>query len=199
MDFSVIVSFLLLTVPSLYTPGPNNLMLLSSSAKFGFVRTIRHGSGIVIGFTLIVFLVGLGLGEIFVTLPWLQSVLKYAAAIYFCWLAYKLLGLKLSASEDAKARPMTFMEAALFQWINPKVWVIGPSFVAAFLLSGDQRYFSLFWIVLGTFLVSITSTLLWMTLGDRMQAFLVATGLEKHLGKILAGLMLVAVILFLLP
>lgn len=195
---STILSFLLLTVPALFTPGPNNLMLLSSTAKFGMRRTVPHGAGVVLGFTLVVFLVGLGLGGIFTALPWLQRVLKYVAAAYFLYMAYRMLGLRLGGEEENQGRPMRLIEAAMFQWINPKVWVIAPSFIAAFLASGDARFASLILIVFGTFLVSISSTVTWIVFGDRLQALLKSTGTERYTGVILAILMLTAVVLFLI-
>lgn len=197
MDFTVIAAFLLLVVPTFITPGPNNLMLMTSAARFGLTPTIPHAMGIILGFPLMVFLVGLGLGEVFTAFPALQGILKYFAAAYFLWLAYRLLGLKIGSGAGG-ARPMRFIEAALFQWVNPKAWVMSMSFVVAFVIAGDGRLLSLILITLGCILIAPFSSLLWMMSGQQLKRFLARTGGEKYLGAILAILMLVAVVLFLI-
>jgi threonine/homoserine/homoserine lactone efflux protein len=95
MDATTFTAFVVAAIPGFFTPGPNNLMLMASSAKFGFRRTIPHGLGVAIGFALMVVLVGLGLGEVFARLPWLEMVLKVLAAINLLYLAWTLLGLKI--------------------------------------------------------------------------------------------------------
>ncbi|VAW20089.1 Transporter, LysE family [hydrothermal vent metagenome] len=196
MDLTIVVAFLLLTVPAFVTPGPNNLMLMASSAKFGAVRTLPHMAGVNIGYPLMLFLIGLGLGEIFTSFPALQSVLKYLAAGYFLWMAWHLLGLKMGVDGGA-ARPMRFFEAVLFQWVNPKAWVISISFISAFMVPGDNRMVSLLLITLGCVLVGPVASIIWIFFGKQLQVFLRRTGTEKFLGAILALLMLSAVILFL--
>jgi len=201
MDFSVIASFLLLAVPAFFTPGPNNLMLMTSSAKFGIGPTVPHATGILLGFPLMVFAVGLGLGEIFTAYPLIQRLLKYAAAAYFVWMAYNLLGFKIADPATAgtgRARPLRAIEAALFQWVNPKAWAMAMSVSAAFVLSGEWRLTSLFLLTLGCLLLVPFSSILWMVFGRQLQGFLVRTGSERYLGMILAGLMCIAVVLFLL-
>ena len=129
MDATVFTAFLAAAIPGFFTPGPNNLMLMASSAKFGFRRTIPHGAGVAIGFAVMVFIVGLGLGEVFHLFPWLETVLKILAAINLLYLAWTLLGLKIK-DQKAGDRPLTFLQGAGFQWINPKAWALAVSFVA---------------------------------------------------------------------
>ncbi len=196
MDYNLLFGFLLISLPTFFTPGPNNLMLMTSAAKFGLNRTLPHAIGIIIGFPILVFFIGLGLAEIFNIFPILKIILKYFAAIYFLWLAYNLLGLKIGKTEGA-ARPMKFYEAALFQWINPKAWAMGVSFVSAFVVVGEGSFFSLLVLTFGCFIISPLSTFAWMVFGKQLYYFLQKSGLEKYLGIILAGLMLVAIIIFL--
>lgn len=197
MDISIVVGFLLLAVPAYFTPGPNNLMLMSSSAKFGLRATLPHALGIVVGFPFMVFAVGLGLGELFTAYPQIKVVMKYAAALYFLWMAWHLLGLKIGDGE-ATARPMRAPEAALFQWVNPKAWAMATSFVAAFVVVGDNRMASLLLVTVGCLALAPFSSILWMIFGGQMQNFLQRTHSERFLGTILAVLMVVAVILFLI-
>lgn len=107
------------------TPGPNNVMLLASGVNFGFRRTVPHMLGIAAGFTAMVLLVGFGAGSLFASSPALHAALKYAGAAYMLWLAWRLSRAG-PAGDDAPARgrPMGFLGAAAFQWVNPKAWVM---------------------------------------------------------------------------
>lgn len=196
MSLALVAGFLLLAIPSYFTPGPNNLMLMTSSARFGVRGTVPHALGIVIGFPLMVFAVGLGLGEIFLHFPMLKTVLKYLAAIYFLWMAWHLLGLKIGHA-DARSRPMTTVEAAAFQWVNPKAWAMAASFVAAFVVAGEGRIASIVLLTLGCLAVAPFSSIVWMVFGQQLHQLLKRTGTERFLGAILAALMVVAVVLFL--
>jgi threonine/homoserine/homoserine lactone efflux protein len=197
MDTTLALAFLAAAVPTFFTPGPNNLMLMASTAKFGAVRTVPHMLGISVGFPLMVFVVGLGLGEVFNAYPWLKTVLKWVAAANFLWLAWTLLGLKIG-DKQATERPLTFLQAASFQWVNPKAWAMAVSFVALVVQPGEGRIMTLAVLALGCLLLGPFSSSLWMLGGSGLQALLKRTGTERFLGIILAGLMLVAVVLFLL-
>ena len=195
MDIALIGAFLLLAVPAFFTPGPNNLMLMTSTAKFGIGRTMPHAIGIVFGFPLMVFLVALGLGEVFAAFPALKIILKYVAAAYLLWMAWHLLGLKLGEVQS-RERPLKSFEAMAFQWVNPKGWMMATTLAAAFVTSGPNRMWSILAVTLGSLLLSPFSSGLWMLFGERLQAFLKTTGTERFLGAILALLMVAAVILF---
>lgn len=197
IDTSLVLAFLLAAFTGFFSPGPNNLMLMTSSAKFGITRTAWHAGGISIGFPVMIFCVGLGLGEIFTAFPALRTILRYGAALYFLWMAWTLLGVKVGAASGSE-RPMRFHEAALFQWINPKAWAMAVSLVALFVPAGDERLVNVLVLALGCLVVSPLSCVTWMVFGQGLVAFLKRTGLEHLLGWILAGLMLVAVVLFLI-
>ena len=106
------------------TPGPNNIMLLSSGLTFGYKRTIPHILGVVIGFPLMTIFVGLGLGEFFKVYPFAFTVLKIAGVLYLLWLAWKIANSTPKFKEnDENSKPLTFLQVVLFQWINPKNWI----------------------------------------------------------------------------
>jgi threonine/homoserine/homoserine lactone efflux protein len=105
------------------TPGPNNVMLTASGATFGFRRTIPHMLGISVGFAFELLAVCAGLGAVFTRWPELQTVLRWIGALYLLYLGVKMLG-SGPANAQASARPVTFLEAAIFQFLNPKAWVI---------------------------------------------------------------------------
>ena len=125
MSQSLLIGFIVFAAVMYFTPGPNNVMLLSSGLTHGFRRTLPHIAGITFGMAFMIAAVGLGLGTIFITYPLLQTVLKYAGAAYLIWLAavIALSGTAPSAQDNARG-PMTFWGAAVFQWVNVKGWVM---------------------------------------------------------------------------
>jgi threonine/homoserine/homoserine lactone efflux protein len=124
MSADLILALAVFAFVASITPGPNNLMLLASGVNYGFRKTIPHMLGIGIGFMLMILLVGLGLGKIFEAWPALYTALKYLCAAYMLWLAWKIAHAGPAGKDSARDTPMTFMEAAAFQWVNPKAWVI---------------------------------------------------------------------------
>jgi len=168
---------------------------MASSAKFGFARTIPHGLGVTIGFALMVMLVGVGLGEVFRYLPWLEPVLKVLAAINLLYLAWTLVGLKLK-DQGSGQRPLTFLEAAGFQWINPKAWALAVSFVAMVVGSGPERFVGIGLVGLGSLIIGAFSSPTWMVFGERLEKLLKRTGGERFLGIAMAALVVASVVLF---
>ena len=197
MDVALTTAFFAAAIPAFFTPGPNNLMLMTSSARFGVVRTMPHALGIIFGFPLMVCLVGLGLGEVFEAFPLLRDILKWVAAAYLLWMAWTLLGLKLHEA-GARERPMRTYEAALFQWVNPKAWAMAVSLVALVVGTGPDRFGTILLLTLGCLLIAPFSSILWMVFGQQLELWLRRTGTERYLGAVLASLMVAAVVLFLL-
>ncbi len=155
------------------TPGPNNLMLMASGTNFGFARTIPHMLGVGIGFMVMIVLVGAGLAKIFEMFPMAHDVLKIVSVAYLLWLAWKIATAK---SPEAKAthdgaKPMTFLQAALFQWVNPKAWTMALTAVAAYTLP-TQPWVSLALIALVFGLINIPCVSAWAALGVQMRRFL---------------------------
>ena len=125
MSHSLLIAFVIFATVMFFTPGPNNIMLLSSGLTYGFRRTLPHVAGIVIGFAFMVGAVGLGLGTIFITYPVLQTILKYAGVAYLVYLAAVIaMSGAVTPDQDNRRGPMTFWGAAMFQWINVKGWVM---------------------------------------------------------------------------
>ena len=197
MDTTTFTAFVVAAIPGFFTPGPNNLMLMASSAKFGFRRTIPHGLGVTIGFAVMVVLVGIGLGEVFRYLPWLEPVLKVLAAINLLYLAWTLIGLKIK-DQGAGQRPLTFLEGAGFQWINPKAWALAVSFVAMVVDPGPGRYVGIAILGIGCLVIGAASSPTWMVFGDRLEKLLKRSGGERYLGIVMAVLVVASVVLFFL-
>ncbi|MGK9170410.1 LysE family translocator [Inquilinus limosus] len=132
MTPELLSSFILFAFVTSITPGPNNIMLTASGLTFGFRRTVPHMVGIAAGFTVMVAAVGLGLGAAFAAWPLLYQVLKYGGAAYLLVLASKIARSGPIAGGREAGRPMTFLEAAAFQWVNPKAWVMAVGAIATY-------------------------------------------------------------------
>jgi threonine/homoserine/homoserine lactone efflux protein len=125
MSHSLLIAFILFAIVMYFTPGPNNIMLLSSGLTYGFRRTLPHVAGITIGFAFMVGAVGVGLGAVFIAYPVLQTILKYGGVAYLIYLAAAIaMSGPVAPDQDNARRPMTFWGAAMFQWINAKGWVM---------------------------------------------------------------------------
>ncbi len=170
------------------TPGPNNLMLMASGANFGFLRSVPHMLGIAIGFTLMVFLVGLGLGQIFDVVPALHTALKIGAVLYMGWLAWKIANAAPPAEGEAAGHPMTFLQAAAFQWVNPKAWAMALTAVSAY--SGSSSTLTAATVALVFGLVNAPSVSCWTLLGQQMRAFLTNPGRLRSFNWLMAGLLI---------
>lgn len=119
----LLAALVLYAFVSSVTPGPNNLMLLASGVNFGFRRTLPHMLGIGAGFTVMTALVGFGLAGAFTAWPPARSLLTLASVAYLVWLAWKIAtAAPPAASDRARGRPLTLLQAAAFQWVNPKAW-----------------------------------------------------------------------------
>ena len=133
MPYDVFVAMFVFAAVTAFTPGPNNIMVTASGVNFGFARTIPHLAGILIGFMVMLVACGAGLGALFTAYAPLQYALKIVGAAYMLWLAWKVANARPADDEpDASARPLTFLQAAAFQWVNPKAWVIAISAIAIY-------------------------------------------------------------------
>lgn len=126
-------ALLVFVVVTSFTPGPNNAMLMASGLNFGFRRGLPHVFGVSLGYGVMVFLVGVGLGAVFEAYPAAYTLLKYLGAAYLLYLAWQIAtaGPPGEGSETA-GQPITFLQAAAFQWVNPKGWVMAVGAVTTY-------------------------------------------------------------------
>lgn len=133
MSLDAFLALLVYALVTSITPGPNNLMLLASGVNFGIARTVPHMLGISIGFLVLLLAVGFGLGAVLTAFPALHTGLKIAGAVYLLYLAWKIaMSRSLSGKGETNARPMRFVDAAAFQWVNPKAWVMAITAMAVY-------------------------------------------------------------------
>jgi threonine/homoserine/homoserine lactone efflux protein len=172
------------------TPGPNNLMLMTSGANFGFVRTLPHAAGVTLGIVPMVLLIGLGAQKLFQAFPITHVILQALCVAYLLYLAWKIATAAPASDErKALAKPMSFTEAALIQWLNPKCWTMALTAVTAFAPPGDV--FVGYAVISAVFvLVNLPSASLWMGMGVQMRKFLAAPR-ARRVFNIVAALLLV--------
>lgn len=132
MSSELLWALLLFVVVTLFTPGPNNTMLMTTGLNFGFRRGLPHLWGVALGFAVMVLAVGLGLGALFQAYPAAYTVLKYAGAAYLLYLAWQIATAGEFKEGAARGRPIAFLEAAAFQWLNPKGWVMAVGAVSTY-------------------------------------------------------------------
>ncbi|MGI2210140.1 LysE family translocator [Shewanella baltica] len=175
------------------TPGPNNVLLASSGAHFGVMRTVPHIAGIRLGSTSLHLAVLFGLGTLFEALPILHQVLKYFALAYLLYLAYKLVTSPVQSTHlDDGRKPMTLIEAALFQWINPKSWMSTITLCSAFTLGGDGFWLSAFLGVLTFNLVGFPASFTWVFVGAAISKKLNTDRRKRHFNWFMGSLLLVS-------
>ena len=168
------------------TPGPNNAMLTASGLKFGFIRSIPNVLGIPTWPGLQLALVCLGLGSLFIKYPILFDVLRYVGSAYILYLAYKMFGsLNISKSED-RSRPLNYYEAILFQFVNPKAWVICSTAVTLYYPKNENiLVWTLFMVIMST-IVNIPSISIWAYGGSIIRQYLGNEKLKKTIELLLA-------------
>ena len=194
MSFTVFLSFVLYSFVTSITPGPNNIMLAASGVNFGFKRSIPHILGIGCGFGFMVVVVGLGIGSILSSNVILYECLKIIGIAYLLYLAYKTYRSGAMETDTKQSKPLTFMQAALFQWVNPKAWVMALGAMMTYLAGDSATYW---YLILGlTYgLVGIPSTGVWALIGEKLQILLLHDARRLKLFNITMSLLLVASVL----
>lgn len=171
MNYEMFTALMLFAFVTSITPGPNNIMLMSSGANFGFKQTIPHALGVGLGFTLMIMLVGLGIIQLFELFPVSYQLLKIVSIIYLFYLAIKIA---MSGNSTLKGvnntKPLTFIQAALFQWVNPKAWTMALTAISIYAPSKSITAIVVVALVFGAINLPCISS--WVVLGKKMQILL---------------------------
>ena len=173
VPFDLLLAFSGFAFASSITPGPNNIMLMTSGVNFGFNRSIRHIAGVVAGFYVMLLLVGFGVGQLLQANPDLYLALKILSVVYLLWLAWRVAnsGAVKPQGGEERARPINFLEAALFQWVNPKAWTMAITTAAAYTVP-DNYESSLLVICTVFVIVGAPCMIAWNIFGVGMRSFL---------------------------
>ncbi|MFJ7108938.1 LysE family translocator [Pseudomonas sp. NPDC098740] len=169
LSLDLLLGFALFALVTSITPGPNNTMLLASGVNFVFNRTIPHMLGITCGFFVLVVAVGFGLGAVFQTNPLLYSVLRYVGAAYLLYLAWKIAHSgPVSESEKGESKPISYLGAAAFQWVNPKAWIMAIGAISTY--TPMQGYFTNVIVIAAVFaLINLPSVSVWAGCGTLLR------------------------------
>lgn len=177
MTADILTALIAFSFVSSITPGPNNLMLLASGTNFGLRRTLPHMTGVTIGFTVMVTLVGVGLMQLFDRFPASYQVLKVVSVLYLLYLAWKIATSAVPDSGEggepakASAKPFSFIQAALFQWVNPKAWAMALTAITAY-TPDTHPLPSVLLVALVFGAVNLPSITAWVLLGTQIRRLL---------------------------
>lgn len=176
------------------TPGPNVVMITASAVNFGFRRAIPHMLGITLGFGVMVMAVGLGLAGLLQAEPRLHVILKYAGAAYLLYLAWRIARSEAGGAQSSRAKPITFVEAMLFQWVNPKGWVIAVGALAAYTTAGGEGLLKTS-VVAGVLAAAcLVSVVVWAGFGAAIRRFLANPRIRVAFNWTMAGLLVISLI-----
>ncbi|MEN0000890.1 MAG: LysE family translocator [Pseudomonadota bacterium] len=197
MQYELLLALVTFAFASSITPGPNNMMLLASGANFGFRRTVPHMLGISLGHALMVFLVGIGLAQLFVTYPVLKQIMLVAAALYMLWLAWKIARAAPVQPGDVAGKPLTFLQAAAFQWVNPKAWGMALTAVTAY--APGTTIFAMALVAITFASVNLPSVSAWTVLGQQIRRFLTSPKRLRAFNWTMAALLVGSLIFVIRP
>lgn len=192
-SLSFVLPLAMFAFVSSVTPGPNNVMLTASGATFGYRRSVPHMLGICLGVVIMVLLIGAGLGKLFEAEPRIYTLLKYVGAAYLIWLAWKIARAGGVDQGQSGSQPFSFIQAAAFQWVNPKAWIMAVGVVATY--TPREGFFAnlmLSAIVLG--LVNYPSISVWTLFGSTVGRTLRTPQALRTFNGVMAGMLLLSLV-----
>lgn len=194
MTFDIFLSLAIFSFVTSITPGPNNIMLLASGINFGLKRTMPHAIGVSLGFFVMLLAVGIGIGALIKSSPIIYNILKYLGALYLLWLAWKTaISHSVEQNSNKQGSPLTLLEAALFQWINPKSWMMAISGITLY-TSPQYPYISMLLVAIIFTLINFPCVAIWATLGHSLRERLKNPKILKLFNFIMGGLLALSAI-----
>lgn len=171
----IFVALVIFAFISSITPGPNNLMLMTSGINFGLRRTVPHMLGVTSGFTLMIALIGLGVVQIIEAVPGSMMAITILSGLYLIYMAWKIATTDTTLAKDeaatSRSKPFTFVQAALFQWVNPKAWTMALTAISAY-APKSQGWVGVL-MVAGVFgMINMPATGTWAIMGAKMRRLL---------------------------
>jgi threonine/homoserine/homoserine lactone efflux protein len=193
MQYELLIALFGFAFASSARPGPNNMMLMSSGLTYGFKRTIPHMLGVRLGHAAMLICIGLGLGQAFEAVPQLYTALKVAGASYMLYLAYKIATSGPIKAKEGTAKPFSFLQAAAFQWVNPKAVIM--AITAVSLYTTHENYTAQVLLVGLVFcLVNLPSVSIWAFFGTALRQFLKDAKKVRIFNICMAGLLVLSLI-----
>ncbi|MCG7548114.1 LysE family translocator [Pseudoalteromonas sp. Of7M-16] len=192
MEYLIAVT--LFAISTSITPGPNNIMVMTSALNFGIKKTLPLLSGICVGFSVMLLVVGLGFGQVFNWFPDLHLVIKCAGIAYLLYLAWLIARSGGETMESQAQTPLTFINGALFQWVNAKAWVVATGAIAAFTSLGEGYYGQNMTIALIFLVAAFPCVGTWLLCGSVLQRVLKQQKSRVYFNYVMAALLVLSVI-----
>ena len=181
------------------TPGPNNIMLMTSGVNFGIKRSIPHLMGISLGFPTMILAVGLGLSAIFQAYPFIHIVIKVIGISYLLYLSWLIANSSSKMEGKQISKPFSFLQAAAFQWVNPKGWIMAVGAIATF-TSVQQELNSQVITIASVFLcVAFPCAIVWLGFGVALKRLLKNERQQRIFNISMALLLVASIIPMMLP
>lgn len=190
-----ILSMALFWIVAAYTPGPNNVIASYSGFNFGIKKTLPHIFGVALGFTFLIFLLTIGLANVFKIFPIIQVSLKYLGSLFLVYLAYKIYFSKIDSGKKNE-NPVKFIETFLFQFLNPKGVLIGIIIVSTYVEHGENYLKYATQVILFAFLVSLSSITFWTFVGKYLRKFATNEKFIKYFNCVMSLLLILSIITF---
>ena len=192
-SITYISAVIFFAISTSFTPGPNNFLLLASGIKFGVKKTLGHILGIAVGFPLMLMVVGVFFNKVFSINPVFFNILSAVGMVYLLYLGYQIIFSDLIYEEKEISKPITFTQAVLFQWVNPKAWIMALSIATTYLTSANF-YLELEFVALVFFAIGFISSVTWTLFGKTIKNII-----NIKLANIILGIMLIVSILQIIP
>lgn len=188
------LSILIFAISSTVTPGPNNIMILTSGLNYGVKKSIPHLLGISFGFPVMIIVIGFGFSIIFERYPVFNEVIKILGVVYLLYLAWLIASSSPVSLEGKRSKPLNFFQAALFQWVNPKAWVVATGAVSAYTSVSSDILAQVIFIALAFLIVAIPSLSVWLIFGVGIKKYLKSARHQKLFNLSMALLLIGSII-----
>ena len=197
MTYDVLLALAGFALATSITPGPNNLMLMASGANFGFRRTVPHMAGISLGHMFMIVLIGLGLIQLFEAFPLLYTAMTVASIAYLLFLAWKIANAAQPAKGEASGTPLTFFQAAAFQWVNPKAWFMALTAITVY--APSQNFGAILSVAAVFAMINLPSVSVWTWMGQQIRMLLTSQVRLRAFNWTMAALLVASLALILKP
>lgn len=188
MSFDQLIALAVFAFVSSITPGPNNLMLMASGANYGLRRSLPHMIGVTLGFMVMLLGVGLGLMALFEQYPAALTTLQIVCMAYLLYLAWRIATAARPDTQASSGKPLTFLQSAAFQWVNPKAWTMGVS--AMSLYAPGQQTADILTVVVVFGMINLPCISTWTLIGQRLSRLLSSPARLRWFNRVMAALLL---------
>ena len=187
------LSILIFAVSTTITPGPNNIMIMASGINYGIKKSIPHLFGICLGIPIMIIMIGLGFSIVFKMYPFLHVVIKILGVLYLIYLAWLIASSSPESFKNNKSQPLTFIQGILFQWVNPKAWVIATSAISAYTTASSDINTQVILITLIFLTVEFPCVGVWLIFGTAIKRYLKSDKMQRSFNICMALLLIASI------